>query len=198
MNYKTKYRMQNVEIAKETGSLEIIRDKYVLVISDAQNIDAGARDLGFSISWERLGQTIDMATGSAFRYLIFAHPPRETARCEQFSKLGWTAHAKVIQTVQTHKGTERKSNADNLFCFIAGALTISSHYDVVVLASGDGDLVSDTAEAILRIRPQSKVATLSLAGSTAYRLNAKTSPHITANIEIGLDCLRPIKEAIRC
>ncbi|HID30303.1 MAG TPA: hypothetical protein EYP19_09900 [Desulfobacterales bacterium] len=62
--------------------------------------------------------------------------------------------------------------------------------DVVVLASGDGDLVEEIAIGIRGLKKERSIVTMSLAGSTAQRLNAETSELIAANIEIGKDCLR--------
>lgn len=96
------------------------------------------------------------------------------------------------RTVHTRNGLERKGNADFLLSFLAGVLVSRTTADVVILASGDGDLVEEVAIGIRSLQKKRSIVTMSLAGSTAGRLNAEKNALITANIEIGKDCLRPI------
>ena len=94
-----------------------------------------------------------------------------------------------IETVQTHRGRQRLANSDNDILFAAGNLAGCRNTDVIVLASGDGDLVCDVARNLRQVRRARTILTLSLAGSTSHRLDAGCNSHIDRNIEIGLDCL---------
>jgi hypothetical protein len=109
---------------------------------------------------------------------------------DYFAERDWIPHATQIRTVSTQKGLKRKGNADFLMSFLAGVLVSRSSADVVVLASGDGDLVEEIAIGIRSLLKERSIVTMSLAGSTAGRLNAEKNALISANIEIGRDCLR--------
>ena len=89
--------------------------------------------------------------------------------------------------VKTHSGIRKRANADNDLIFHAGMLSSSSRFDVVVIGSGDGDLVTDLGRLIGQMK--GAVLTMSLPGSTSWRLNAAVNPDIRENIEVGLDCL---------
>lgn len=182
----------NVEVAAETGSLSSLLGKRVIVVADAQNLDRGARDLGFKMSWALLGAKIDATAKSASRHAILSQHPGDERRMNYFTERGWIPYATQIRTVSTRNGLERKSNADFLMSFLAGVLVSRTRADVVVLASGDGDLVEEIAIGVRGLRKERSIVTMSLAGSTAQRLNAETSDFIAANIEIGKDCLREL------
>lgn len=179
-----------VEVAETTGPLSPLLGKRVVVVADAQNLDRGARDLGFKMSWALLGEKIDAAAKSACRHVILSQHPGDERRMNYFCERGWIPYATQIRTVSTKNGLERKSNADFLMSFLAGVLVSRTRADVVVLASGDGDLVEEIAIGIRGLKKERSIVTMSLAGSTAQRLNAETSELIAANIEIGKDCLR--------
>lgn len=171
-----------------TGPLDIIRKRRVLVIADAQNLDYSARDIGCKMSWRSLGEVLDKACSRCSRHVIFSRNAGQNQRVAYYAARGWQTHARLNRTVQTMNGAERKSNADFLLAFIAGRLS-GAKWDIVIIASGDGDLVEDVAEGILSLGSVRTVITLSLAGSTAWRLDARRSSLITGNIKIGLDCL---------
>jgi hypothetical protein len=82
------------------------------------------------------------------------------------------------------------ANSDNQMLFFGGVLFNGSDAEVIVVASGDGSLVCDLARAVAIIDLGRTVVTMSLAGSTSRRLDAQANPDISANIEIGRDCLR--------
>ena len=182
-----------VEVAQTTGPLDVITDGSLIVIADAQNLDQGAKELGFKLSWANLGTVLDGASHKASRHAIIGKRPGDDRRWDYLTRRGWRPHATEVRQVQTHKGWERKGNVDFLMAFLAGVIVSRSPADVVVIASGDGDLVEEMAFGIRSLHKDRRIVTLSLAGSTAFRLNARTSKLIDANIEIGLDCLRPTR-----
>jgi hypothetical protein len=181
-----------IEVASETGPLSAILGKRVVVVADAQNLDLGARDLGFKMSWALLAEKIDAAAAWASRHAILSQQPGDERRMNYLDERDWSPHATTIRTVSTRKGLERKGNADFLLAFLAGVVVSRASADVVVIASGDGDLVEEIAIGIRSLRKERSIVTMSLAGSTAGRLNAENNALITANIEIGKDCLRPM------
>ncbi len=171
------------EIADRTGPLSVIRDRRILIIADVQNLAQGARDLGFHLSWSTLARKLTTGAASASRHAVFARRSDDHRRSANFFKWGWIPHAK---TIEMHS----ESNADNVLAFMAGSLISRMTPDVIVLGTGDGSLAEDVAEAISSLIPHPRpVVTLSFAASTAGRLNAQISSLVTANIEIGRDCL---------
>jgi hypothetical protein len=182
---------QAYEVAKQTGPLAPLADQKVVVIADAQNLDAGAKELGVKMSWANLGHVLDGCCLRASRHAILAQREGDDRRMAYLTERGWTPHATLVRQVTTHKGVVRKgAHADFLMAFLAGVIVSRTRATVCVIASGDGDLVEEMALGIRSLPRARRIVTLSLAGSTAFRLNAETSPLIDANIEIGRDCLR--------
>lgn len=187
-------RKLNVEVADVTGPLEALTDRTVLILVDDENLRASAKDLGFRMSYRSLGARIDQATGKWKCHVFFSREPGEERRTRYFEDRGFVPHPRNVHEVQTGRGIERTTNSDFMIAFYAGMLISRSDAEIIILASGDGKLVWDVSEAVRELPKHRRVMTLSLAGSTAWRLNAETNRFIDVNIEIGLDCLRPIPE----
>lgn len=185
------HRRQVSGVPATTGPLSILRNKRVLVIIDSQNLEYSARDLGCKVSYRNLGKVLDRASSRCSRHVIFSKNAGPTRRTGYYVERGWKPTARLTTTAHTRRGLVRKSNIDFLLAFEAGRLA-EGRWDIVLIGSGDGDLVEDVAAGILGKGSINQVATLSLAGSTASRLNAAYSPLISANIQLGLDCLRPM------
>lgn len=185
--------LNTIDMAEETGPFNPILGKRVIVIADTQNIDCGANDLGFKTSWALLGKRIDTLTKSASRHAIVAQYSGDKRRMNYFKKRAWKPRSIPIRTVRTKNGLKRKGNVDHFLAFSAGVLVSRSSANVVILISGDGDLVEEVAIGIRTLRKQRDIVTMSLAGSTSNRLNAEKNPLIKANIEIGKDCLHPLR-----
>lgn len=184
-----------IQVACATGPLEVLNDHDVLVIADAQNLDLGARDLGYKVSWQRLGHLIDDHSRTSERHTFLSQPEGEECRASYFAHRGWTPHSKKSRLVRTVRGLERNSNTDHILAFFTGFLISQSAASLVLVCSGDGDLVEDIAEALSLLQARCRIATLSIAGSTARRLDARYSSLITANLELGHDCLRDRKSS---
>jgi hypothetical protein len=178
------------EIAAITGPLDSLVDRNVLVLADDENLYYGARDLGYRLSFSRLRECLQRRACRCYFHAFFSREPGDESRCRHLRERGWIPHPRDIETVQTHRGTERLANCDNDFLFAAGKLASRGNGDVIVLASGDGNLICDVARNLRQIPRARTIVTLSLAGSTSYRLDAVCNPHIDGNIEIGLDCLQ--------
>jgi hypothetical protein len=98
---------------------------------------------------------------------------------------------KTARSIRKRNGWGADANADNHVAFLTGLLAGLTPIDLVIIGTGDGQLAEDVAEAVSQLPKPLEVVTLSLAGSTATRLDARVCPLIAANIEVGLDCLRP-------
>jgi len=188
---------EGVAVVAETGPFDAIKGESIFVMADAQNLDIGAMDIGFKLSWRQLGAVLDGVAQKASRHAILSQHPGDDRRLEYLTERGWMPHATEVRQVHTHNGWERKGNADFLMAFLAGVLVSRAQADIVVIASGDGDLVEELALGIRSLPHDRRIVTLSLAGSTAFRLNADTSRLIDANIEIGRDCLHPMTARVK-
>ena len=83
----------------------------------------------------------------------------------------------------------RQANSDNQILLGAGVLAETVQAEVVILATGDGDLACSLA-AFFKSRSRStQVVTASLAGATSRRLYASGNPHINGNIVLGRECI---------
>jgi len=128
---------------------------------------------------------------SASLHAVFSRRPGDERRWHYFLKRGWIPHAKTIRLASRRSGGRLDANTDHLLAFLAGLLAGFVATDLVVLATGDGQLVLDVAEAISQLPKPKPVATLSLAGSTSFRIDARRCPLVKCNLELGKDCLHP-------
>jgi hypothetical protein len=187
-------RRLGVEIAEQTGPLDALRGSRVLVLADAQNLDLSCRDLGYQLSWSRLGQRLRDAAGRASLHAVFCRSgPDDTRRWDYFLERSWQPHAKIARMVKRAYGRiERDSNADFHVAFVGGHLAGRLSVQWVILATGDGTLALDVSACLATLPSTPAVATLSVAGATARTLDARVCKFIRLNIEVGRDVLRPI------
>ena len=181
-----------IAVEEVTGPLLAIEGRQILVLADVENLNYSARDLGHKVSYRTLTARLSQQARACSLHAFYSHEPGNDLLVHYFLERSWTPHPRDIETVRTHRGKERETNSDNLILFMAGVLASRCPADLIVLASGDGQLVNDLAKGLGILPKRRSVVTLSLAGSTAQRLNAVTNRHITANIEIGRDCLHPL------
>jgi hypothetical protein len=186
-------------IEPTTGPLDLLRDRHVVVLGDLENLEHSARDLGYHLSLTALAERLRSTPRSCVLHACLSRPADEAADCRaNLQARGWKAHVNPTEKVRTWRGTEVKANADNLLLFLAGKLLSRGRADCVVLGSGDGDLVQTIAHALARHLDKPRdLFTLSLPGSTSCRLDAARNPLIKANLEIGRDCLRPLRSSAR-
>lgn len=176
-------------VPERTGPLDLLRERRVLVIADVQNLTASAEQLECKFSYRALAALLRKTARSCTCHAFFGASGQDQRRSDYFRERGWTPYPYEIHFVGTCRGLERRSNVDTLLACTAGALISRSRAEVVVLCSGDGQLVHDVAQAIARFPKPRLVITTSIAGSTAHSLNAQTNPYIAENIECGMDVL---------
>ena len=189
---RTSSRRPSYTITAFTRPLSILKDEHVLVLADVENLRYSARDLGYRMSFAKLGKLITGHSNEARMHAFFTIPENETYRENYFKERGWHAHTDPIEHVKTHRGVIKKANSDMRILYDAGAMVSRSKARVVVLGTGDGDLASALAKGIRSHPTERRVVTMSLAGSTSWRIDARKNPLFDANIEIGLDCLHPL------
>jgi hypothetical protein len=179
----------DVDVAGDTGPLNIVKGKTVLVLADVENLTYGARDLGFKFSFQNLGLKLREVVASCEFHAFFSRLPGDDGRVRYFEERGWIAHPRDIVKVQTFKGEKVLANSDNMILLYTGFLVRLSPAQVVIIASGDGSMTCEIAKFLKSLPSPREVVTMSLAGSTSARLDCTQNPDIVDNIEIGLDCL---------
>jgi len=185
-------RTSGISVARTTDLSRLV-GRSVLVLADEANLRRSARDLGYKVSFRHVKERIRGAARCASLHAVVSHPPGDRRRIGYLERRGWTVYTKPIEIVQTVNGRKREGNADFRLAFLAGVLISRSRCEAIVLASGDGALVNDVAACIQRLKKHREVWTLSLAGSTSWRLDAGKNPFVAGNLEIGQDMLRPIE-----
>lgn len=187
-----RYSQSVIDIARHTGPIgAVVRGHTVLMIIDEQNLSHCARDLGFDVDYERLGVLFGQRASTCQCHAVFSVASGDRERRAYFAQSGWTTHVRDVQIVKQGNERVRITDADPYIIFTAGLLVSRSPASTIILGSGDGHLVSEIAAAIGTLPKPRKVCTLSLAGSTSYRLKADQNQYIAGNIELGLDCLTP-------
>jgi hypothetical protein len=160
---------------------------------DEQNLSISAEELGFKLNYGLLAERIHATSGGAELHIFAAAHSHDQSVSKRFQRLSYQPHIKTIRHIQRLGGREYLDcNIDNLFAFWAGSLTAKTACEVLLLASGDYGLSGELATAIRQQHSRTvSIMTLSLPGSTAFDLDARTNPDIAANLEIGLDLLKP-------
>jgi uncharacterized LabA/DUF88 family protein len=177
-------------ISPTTGPLQLLRGRRVMVFADDENLRCSAHNHGLKLSYASLAETLQKASRVCALHAFFSCHEGDRRRPEYFSNAGWTAHTRTIEKVRGVNGIKTLANCDNYLLFTAGTLASRSRAEVIVIASGDGDLGCDLAAAVHELPKKRVVVTMSVAGSTSRRLDANYNPNITANIELGLDVMR--------
>lgn len=187
-------------LERETD-LSAIRARRALVLLDEQNLSIGARNLGYELQYDMLADQIRSTAKTVDLHVFTAVEPHDGKGARRFEHLGYAVHAKTMRHVRLPDGRVRHdTNVDNLFAFWAGLFAAKTRYGVIVLGSGDYGLSGELSQAIKDRLADRRVdvMTLTLPGSTAQDLDARRNPNITANLEIGLDVLKPrVRQANR-
>ena len=178
-----------IETADATGPMDAIEGQKALLLADVENLTYSARNLGFKVSYRLLADKLNRIAGSCKLHAFFSCREGDERWSSYFASRGWIPHPNHIEIVQTYNGVKRLANSDNLMLFSAGLLISRSIADVIIIASGDGSMVCDMTKALIKLPKRRKVITMSLAGSTSWRLDAAKNRYIAHNIEIGRDCL---------
>src|SRR6516165_9582272 len=98
------------DVADETGPVDILRGRDLLVLADTQNLDCTARKLGYRVCWNTLGAKLDGAARSTARHAFLAREVLGSTWDRSFADHGWMPHSKMIRQVFTWRGQEQKRN----------------------------------------------------------------------------------------
>ena len=183
------------EMLEKTTDLAKIRSRSVVFLLDEQNLSVTAKKLGYTVQYDQLARHIRQNTRKAEFRIFIASDPRSQAKAKRLKMLGYKVHVKNIRHKLLPNGEQRRDcNVDNIFAFWAGYCTLKNGHDVFVLGSGDYGLSGELSQAMRSLlgKRAAEIMTLSLPGSTAQDLDASRNKSISANLEIGLDLLRPL------
>ncbi len=189
---------RSLSLEKET-TLSAIKDHKVLALLDEQNLTITARNLGFVLQYDLLAKQIRRAAKAVELHIFIAADHNDEKVRQEFENSGYSVHVKTIRRKRLPNGGRcSDSNIDNLFSFCAGSYVSEIKWEVIVLGSGDYGLSGEIAQAIRDQHRKSpvQIMTLSLPSSTAQDLDAYKNPNVTANLEIGLDLLKPLSRLI--
>lgn len=175
---------RTANIAQATGPFTPLKDQAnVVVVADVENLAYGARDLGMTVNFGLLGKRLGATLNKPALHAVFSAPASDGRTAQLLTAMGWSAHQRNI--------VGRQANADSAIAFQAAALIASMNAKACIIATGDGGLALDIANGIRSsFRDCSLIATMSLAGSTSHLLDARRTPVIDLNIEIGRDVMR--------
>jgi len=187
-------------ILEGTTDLAAIRGRQVLALLDEQNLSITAYNLGYVLQYNLLAEQIHAVADSAELHIFTATEHHDRNTKQRFEKFGYIVHTKTIRYTCLPDGGQRcDCNVDNLFAFWAGLLVTKNFHEMLVLASGDYGLAGELSKAIGNQHPNEsiQIMTLSLPSSTAQDLDASKNKDIAANLEIGLDLLKPLPSSVR-
>lgn len=85
-----------------------------------------------------------------------------------------------------------EANSDAVILINTGRLLSNTKANVLLIGSGDGELGTTIAEFAQHLSNPPRIITISRSGSLSGRLEAGRNPHITANISLGSDHVKPI------
>jgi len=166
----------------QTGPLGPLRGSKIICIADLENLHYSARDLGFRLNLVALTAILRGATHACVPHLhaffSSAQPNDVSPSRDELEQLGWQVYV-----------NRASKNADDLIKIMTPSLVGLSLYDLLLVLSGDGDLVQTLAYSV---RHLVDTVTASLPLSTSRRLDARHNPLILANLEIGRDALTPL------
>lgn len=193
-NHAASSATKNALVVGNTSHLDQLFGKSVLVILDAENITYSARNLGFEPDYRSMAHLLSGQTRQVAMHAFYSREPANAHFDQAFQLMGWTPHPYTIRTVEDHRGSRKLTNSDHNILFHTGSLVCRHQADTLLIASGDGDLVSDIASGIADMGIPMDVMTLSLRGSTSHRILHHQNAHIAANGFLGQDCLNPYDE----
>lgn len=182
------HRQRNVDIARQSDELfRYCKNHDVTVFQDAENTSISVEKLGYEINQRRLGLLLqEQCEASDLHVFASGNHPHNVVGGPYPAP--WKLHFNQAETVLKHGESVRRSNSDNLMIFTVGQVLALHRPEIIVLATGDGDLAIDLARFIKVIwGDEQRIVTLSVAGATSWRLDARQNRLFDANFEIGYD-----------
>lgn len=177
-------------IPPETGPLNLLHARDLVVVADVENLSYSARNAGFKFSYAALGSALAATTKSARLHACFSRQAHHRDWEGYFTQRGWIPHARDIAYSERRNGMQKHANADALIAFHSGRLAAETNGDILI-ATGDGALATDVANSIAEVWPDRLIFTLAFPGAASASLRASNRSPIAGNLLVGLDVLHP-------
>jgi hypothetical protein len=157
---------------------------------DDDNLRISLRKSRFALSYRGLRGRLSNATENVEAWVALSDNDGAVARGRYLEQRDWKVVQVPRQTV-LHNGVPRiKGNADYEIAFLAGRLSATKSYDVILLGTGDGDLAVSIARC-LREYTSAAIVTLSVPGCSSQRLTDPTL--FSERVFIGRDLVVAVR-----
>ncbi len=177
-------------IPAQTGPLNLLHARDLVVVADVENLTYSARNAGFRFSYAALGSALADTAKSLRLHACFSRQEHHRDWEGYFEQRGWTPHARDISYSEKRNGMHKHANADALIAFHSGRLAAETDSDILI-ATGDGALATDVANGIAEVWPDRLIFTLAFPGAASASLRATNRSPIAGNLLVGLDVLHP-------
>lgn len=185
----TKHRCDSSCLPKCTD-LSSLKGQHILFISDSENLSYSYRKEGLDLDYGSLLSSVRAVAKQVepFAFATVADgQPLQYAE-QYFKSCGWLP---MISPARQNFG-RMEANSDAVILINTGRLLSNTKANVLLIGSGDGELGATIAEFAQSLPNPPRIITLSRSGSLSGRLKAGRNPHITANISLGSDHVKPI------
>jgi hypothetical protein len=183
-----------MSLPARTIGLDSLFGGRCLVLLDGENISYGLREAGFDCNYATMLRLLSARAEQieAHAFVSTLHVRARRYAEHYFAEAGWRPHVTIVPAVPRRNGQARRANSDNDILLAAGGLLAGTSPDVVVIASGDGDLGTAIARHCRAIPRSPRVIVCSIDGSTSGRLEASRNADIAGNVRLGWDCIEAV------
>jgi len=179
-------------LCRETD-LSPLRGASVVVIADDENLRIGALKQRHRFSYRFLLESVATVAKTVTALAVITAPPEDNGRKHYLEARGWETLVLPRESRLGANGPQTKTNVDTDLGIETGYLLASTRFDVLLVASGDGDLCVSIARAVARHRPSVRVVTLAVPGSASRELSVRKEL-FDGHIAVGSDLMRPIRQ----
>jgi hypothetical protein len=179
-------------LCRETD-LSSLRGASVVVIADDENLRIGALKQRHRFSYRFLLESVSTVAKTVTALAVITAPPEDNGRMHYLEARGWEAVVLPRESRLSANGPQMKTNVDVDLAIEVGFRLATTRFDVLLVASGDGDLCVSIARAVGRHRPSVRVVTLAVPGSASRELSVRKEL-FDGHIAAGSDLMRPIRQ----
>ena len=171
--------------------LSSLHGARVALVADDENVRIGALRQQCRFSYALLLERVTKEAKPVAAIAVITASPGDDGRQNYLETRGWQALVLPREQHVGANGTRLYTNVDTDLGTETGFLLGTATIDVLLICSGDGDLCLSIARAAARHRPNVRVITLAVPGSTSHRL-WKRRDLFAAHIALGRDLTRPL------
>ena len=148
--------------------------RRVLAIADAENLTFGLRKTRQELDYRKLATDLGDSAASLTALAIATVKPEVLPHaCRFFTSAGWIPKLSAQMEYGDCRGRHLRANADSQILLHTGAMVEKINPEVLVLASGDGDLGCELA-IFLEQYPNIELMIFGLRDQTSQRLESAT------------------------